>query len=93
MVEDEDVMIDDISAIVIEFTSIEPISSPDINLRVEDRDLKRFQSLVIDSELIKGKTVVRNDPTRGSVALGEEKNDIMNAAIEVMHEEEGNDIK
>mmetsp|Transcript_6723 Transcript_6723/g.6608 ORF Transcript_6723/g.6608 Transcript_6723/m.6608 type:complete len:86 (+) Transcript_6723:1125-1382(+) len=85
-------MIDDISVIVIEFTSVEPMAIAEKSPRNE-RNIKKFQSISFESEMIKQKTIVRNDPHRGSITKGEEHNEILEAAIQVMQEEEGDDIK
>mmetsp|Transcript_9515 Transcript_9515/g.9477 ORF Transcript_9515/g.9477 Transcript_9515/m.9477 type:complete len:141 (+) Transcript_9515:324-746(+) len=92
VVEEEDVMIDDISVVIIEFTSVEPIGIGERTPR-SDRNVQKFQSVTFESDIIRPKNIVRNDPARGSIAKGDENNEILEAAIQVMQEEEGNDIK
>lgn len=80
IIEDEDVMVDDISCVVIELNSIE---SPDVwKGRKEDRKTSKFKSINIDLTVKNeaGK-VVRKDPNRGSMTNDTEA---IEAALEEM---------
>lgn len=72
VIEEEDVMIDDISCIVIELSSFETVKGSDRGI-VEDRKVNKFKSIVIDSSLstTESSKAVRKDPTRGSMANDE----------------------
>lgn len=67
IVEDEDVMIDDISCFVIELSSVEPGFAWDSEM-IADRNVNIVRSIVIYETFdIDDNQIVRNDPTRGSV--------------------------
>lgn len=66
VIEEEDVMIDDISCVILEFSN----SLSDEKLRIDERSTKKFKSIVIEHAIKTGETgkAVRKDPTRGSMA-------------------------
>ncbi|OMJ93020.1 hypothetical protein SteCoe_4101 [Stentor coeruleus] len=67
IVEDEDVMIDDISCFVIELSSVEP-GLPWDSENIVDRTVNTLKSIVICETFdIEDNQIVRKDPTRGSV--------------------------
>lgn len=67
IVEEEDVMIDDISCIVIEFNSIQHEMITD-SFTICDRNLNKFSSIIVETQFNIDDTVpARNDPTRGSI--------------------------
>jgi serine/threonine protein phosphatase PrpC len=67
VIEEEDVMIDDISCIVIEFSALE---AKMLDVKAEERKVNKFKSIAIDSSETSAESskAVRKDPTRGSVA-------------------------
>lgn len=69
VIEEEDVMIDDISCVILEFSNCLN-QKLDEKLEVEERKVKNFKSFAIQHALQMGKTekAVRKDPTRGSMA-------------------------
>jgi hypothetical protein len=72
VVEEEDVMIDDISCIVIEI-GYGGVSDTVDRKTVVDRKIDKFKSIAIEGAVkTNGKTAVRKDPARGSMATGEE---------------------
>lgn len=67
VVEEEDVMIDDISCVVLEFNALDVCSQA--KSPAEDRSVNKFRSIVIEDACRGQKgAVVRKDPTRGSMA-------------------------
>ena len=72
VVEEEDVMIDDISCIVIEI-GYGGVSDSVDRKTVVDRKIDKFKSIAIEGAVkTNGKTAVRKDPARGSMATGEQ---------------------
>ena len=79
VVEEEDVMIDDISCIVIEI-GYGGVSDSVDSKTVVDRKVDKFKSIVIEGAVkVDGKNAVRKDPARGSMASGEQSiEDVLN---------------
>lgn len=85
VVEEEDVIIDDISCVIIEINSLEPASSQAFDLMQEERNVKNFKSInriidspnLVDVSLEIGENdankpkAVRRDFKRGSTAVTE----------------------
>jgi serine/threonine protein phosphatase PrpC len=85
VIEEEDVMIDDISCIILELNCIEPSKSNEI-AQVDERKIDKFKSMAIDpSGIIETSNPVRKDPTRGSMAA--EVNPIIDALLEVQNDD------
>lgn len=85
VVEDEDVMIDDISCVVIEIGFGELIENNE-KVNVVERKVDKFKSIVIEGALkTNNGNAVRKDPTRGSMATGE--SEIEEALRELQNEE------
>ena len=83
IVEDEDVMIDDISCVVIEIVSMDTREGQ--NGVPGQRLVKEYKSFSVDGPMkIEGASAVRKDPKRGSMA--NDKKEIESALIE-LHEE------
>jgi serine/threonine protein phosphatase PrpC len=83
VVEEEDVMIDDISCVVIEIGFGDLSVSNDVR-NVVDRKVDKFKSIAIDTSA-KRNSAVRKDPTRGSMATAE--NEIEQALIDLQNED------
>ena len=67
IVEEEDVMIDDISCVVLELGSVEP-EVPGGSIGIADRELGKFKSIIVEAEIdIEDFILSRKDPTRGSM--------------------------
>lgn len=67
IVEEEDVMIDDISCVVMELTAVVP-EIPGESIGIADRDLAKVMSIVVQGSFnIEDYIASRKDPTRGSV--------------------------
>jgi Protein phosphatase 2C. len=68
VIEDEDVMIDDISCIVLELNSVEPVKIVN-GVAVEDRKVDKFKSIAIEGTGVsRSSELDRKDPTRASMA-------------------------
>jgi serine/threonine protein phosphatase PrpC len=85
IIEDDDVMIDDISCIIIELFYGESVLKCD-ERRIEDRKINKFRSIAIENAVKGQMGVVRKDPTRGSMAS--EQAVIEEAIVELQSEEE-----
>ena len=73
VIEEEDVMVDDISCIVLEFNSIENIKILPDSTVADERKVNKFKSIAISETFqIESGKAVRKDPTRGSMANDEE---------------------
>mmetsp|Transcript_11381 Transcript_11381/g.11468 ORF Transcript_11381/g.11468 Transcript_11381/m.11468 type:complete len:96 (+) Transcript_11381:950-1237(+) len=83
-------MIDDISCIIIELSNVVPTMSLGETAKARaSRVLETWKSLAIDSEVYFGnKHAIRNDPARGSMTTGEIQNEVIEAAMELLKEEE-----
>ncbi|OMJ67134.1 hypothetical protein SteCoe_35784 [Stentor coeruleus] len=85
IIEDDDVMIDDISCIIIELFYGESVLKFD-DRSIEDRKINKFRSIAIENAIKGQMGVVRKDPTRGSMAT--EQAVIEEAIVELQSEEE-----
>mgnify|MGYP000005051471 CR=1 FL=1 len=86
ILEEEDVMIDDISAVVIEFEGVSPITET----YEEPQTYRNVEKKVSWEEMDAGgsawSNAVRNDPNRGSVAASYEDSEILQTVLEINHE-------
>ena len=72
VIEAEDVIIDDISCIILEINSVEPSKSkiPNNEVNIQERTINKFKSIAIENALnIVANNAARKDPTRGSTAV------------------------
>ena len=85
-IEEDDVMIDDISCIILELNSFENGKDNKTDTSSDERKVNKFKSIAIDEIVTIGsKNAVRKDPARGSMASDEAA--IQEALLELHNED------